>query len=464
MTLRALGYALATAAVALGCGGLPTRVAATAPEPVAEDYSDDVFRMDIHIPAERRVLPNGLEVVVAPDHRTHDVAVFVRYHVGGADDPPGMSGLAHLVEHLSFVAPRGIARDTFLAELGRIGARSANGSTTWDATDYYGTVDRGALARLLWMERQRMATAFDGLDDALFGREVRVVQDELRAREGLDVDRLVARTVMRLAFGEEHPYARSPGGDVGELARVGRADAEAFYRAAYGPNNATLVMVGDVTVERALALANEHFGDLPPVSPRSPARRPEPRLHKKRLAHVEAPVPRSSVIIAWPTPAAGTTELQELDVAVDAMPYFACAEILSLRTRLRAGALGGVTWVWAEARGGTSAVAAYDRLAGWIDEFEPSAGRVRDRRLSSVADLLYDVEALHSRAELLTTLTTQRGTPDAIRGELDRRATVRASDVVRAYRTRLRDRDGRVVVLVTPNPSAPPGGRVVEVR
>lgn len=421
--------------------------------------------MQVQLPVARFDLPNGLEVVVAPDgRRSHDVAVRLRYHAGSTDDPADLPGLAHLVEHLSFLASPEIPNDTFIGELERIGARNVNGVTRWDSTEYEAVVDRGALERVLWMERQRMISPIDKVDERTFAREVRVVQDELRLRGRDEVTPLVERTAARLVFGEDHPYARSPGGDSESVARATRADAAALHRRIYGPNNATLVLVGDVTVERARALATRYFGDVPPIARSTPREWPAPRMAHKRMAHIEAPIPRPRIAIAWPLPPLGTPELAEVEAAVR-VASDACVR-LSARHRLRAqvGGLGGFAVVVAESLDGKSAVDTYDAYATALEEQSVTTAQVQGHRASGLAALLFRLEALQSRAELLASYAAVRGRPDAIGDELAELSAVEARGVDRIMQTRIRPRDARAVVVVTANPSAPPAGRVVEVR
>jgi hypothetical protein len=438
---------LAAAAALAACASAGPR--AKEPVTLASDGPLDGVRASL--PHERFTLANGLEVIVAPDPNAEDVAVLVRYHAGSRDDPQGREGTAHLVEHLTFVSLRGLPQDTALSFLYGLGAVGANASTRPDSTDYYGKVRPEGLERMLWLERQRMHAALDGVTGEAFERERAVVRDEMRVRR-LPWAGLMPRIAGEVVFPPSHPYARVVASDDASLRRIDLdGDARAFYRRHYGPNHATLVLTGRVDVARARRLAERWFGDLPPIPPRPSEELEEVRVAGPKRIERTAPVARATVLVAWPMPPAQTLDAECAEAALDGSPGGVIGAVGTsaryVNWRSWTAELGGVAAMWFEAEDDDGLASLTDRIERALDAAVVPHHYARSHRTRAIAGLLAELDGLQSRAELLADAGAA-GDPVAQRLTLVR--SVVDEEIEAALRDRTRRRDRRVVVLVRP--------------
>lgn len=226
-------------------------------------------------------LENGLDVVVIQDHRAPSVTHMVWYRVGAADEPAGKSGIAHLLEHLMFKGTDILEPGEFSATVSAQGG-SDNAFTSWDYTGYYQRVIADRLGQIMEMEASRMHAL--RLSEDLVAPELGVVLEERNQRTDSNPGAL-AREQARAAQYLHHPYGRPIIGWRHEIETLTMADALEFYRAHYAPNNAILVVAGDVTPDQVRALANEHYGPIPAnpeIAPRARVQEP-PQLAARRV-------------------------------------------------------------------------------------------------------------------------------------------------------------------------------------
>ncbi|MBB4286496.1 M16 family metallopeptidase [Roseospira goensis] len=216
---------------------------------------------------ETFTLDNGLQVVVVPNHRVPVVTHMVWYKVGAADEPPGKSGIAHLLEHLMFKGTETIPPGEFSKIIARNGGRD-NAFTSSDFTGYYQNIARDRLDLVMEMEADRMANLRLAEDDVLTERSV-VIEERLSRTENEPAALLGER--LDQALWVVHPYKNPVIGWAHELAALDRADALAFYDRFYAPNNAVVVVAGDVTAEALRPIAERTYGRVP-AAPETPAR------------------------------------------------------------------------------------------------------------------------------------------------------------------------------------------------
>jgi zinc protease len=220
-------------------------------------------------------LANGLEVVVLPDHRSPVVTHMVWYRVGSADEPPGKSGIAHFLEHLMFKGTAKNPAGRFTRTVATIGGQE-NAFTTVDYTGYYQRVTPTNLPTVMAFEADRMTGLV--LTDENVASERNVVLEEWNQVVGnVPAARLGEQVAAALYL--NHPYGRPVIGWHREIEQLNREDALAFYRRFYTPNNAVLVIAGDVTPERVRELAEETYGKVErraEVGPRLRPQEPEP--------------------------------------------------------------------------------------------------------------------------------------------------------------------------------------------
>ena len=241
----ALALALATA---LSAGAyMPSAVAANAPA--------------VDIPYETFTLPNGLRVVVHTDRKAPVVAVNIWYHVGSKDEPAGRTGFAHLFEHLMFNGSEN-APGEFFTPFKAIGATNQNGTTNSDRTNYFENVPTTALDTALWMESDRMGHLLGAIDQKTLDEQRGVVQNEKRQGENQPYGQ-VWDELGKIMYPKGHPYHHSTIGSMNDLNAASLEDVKTWFRTWYGPNNAVLVLAGDIDLATAKEKVAKYFGDIP---------------------------------------------------------------------------------------------------------------------------------------------------------------------------------------------------------
>lgn len=217
-------------------------------------------------------LSNGMQVVVIPDHRTPVVTEMIWYKVGSADETPGKSGLAHFLEHLMFKGTSRHPAGEFSQTVLRIGGNE-NASTSVDYTNYYQRVPKEQLPTMMEFEADRMTGLVLKDENVLPERDV--VLEEYNMRVANNPDARLNEQIMAALY-LNHPYGRPVIGWHQEIEKLDREDALAFYRRFYAPNNAILVIAGDVDAAEIRPLVERNFGSIP-AQPAIPARRVRPQ-------------------------------------------------------------------------------------------------------------------------------------------------------------------------------------------
>lgn len=223
---------------------------ASAPPADAAVFSPETYR-----------LANGLEIVVVKNTLTPAVASMVWYKVGAMDEPAGKTGLAHFLEHMMFKGTETVPEGTFSALIASRGG-DENAFTSHDATAYYETMPAHDLVLAFHLEADRMRNL--RLDPAIIEQERQVILSERQERTENTPQGLFAEK-LRAALFEGHPYGRPVIGWQEDLRRLTPADLQAFYRQHYAPDQAVLVVSGDVRTEEVLQKAAATFGRLPPA-------------------------------------------------------------------------------------------------------------------------------------------------------------------------------------------------------
>ena len=257
------------------------------------------------------LLDNGMEVVVIPDRRAPIVTHMVWYKVGSADEPPGKSGIAHFFEHLMFKGTAKHKAGEFGAKIAEIGG-SENAFTTDDYTAYYQTVTPAALETMMEFEADRMRNLI--LTDAVIGPERDVVLEERRSRVENNPEALLSEEIDATLY-QNHPYRIPVIGWMHEMEKLNRTDAVAFYDRYYAPNNAILIVAGDVDSKEVRALAEKTYGKVargPDLPPR--IRPSEPEQNTARTVTLTDPrVSVPSFSRSWLVPSYHTAEPGEAE-------------------------------------------------------------------------------------------------------------------------------------------------------
>jgi zinc protease len=249
-------------------------------------------------PVHERVLDNGLKVLVQPDRRAPIVTSQVWYKVGSSYEPGGITGVSHILEHMMFKGTENLAPGEFSKIIAANGG-DENAFTGTDYTAYFQTMaaDRLAVSFELEAERMRRLT----LPEDEFLKELEVVKEERRLRTDDNPQSLTYEQFNAVAF-QASPYRNPIIGWPGDLESMQVEDLRAWYRKWYAPNNATLVVVGDVEPQAVFALAEEHFGPLQAETITPPKPRAEPEQQGERRLVVKAPAKEPYLLIGYKTP------------------------------------------------------------------------------------------------------------------------------------------------------------------
>jgi zinc protease len=264
---------------------------------------------------EKYSLPNGLEVILVEDHRLPVVGVDLWYHVGPAYEPPGRTGFAHLFEHMMFQGSKHVEGDSHFKMLEAAGATSINGTTQFDATNYFETVPSNQFELALWLESDRMGYLLDTLDQTKLSNQQDVVRNERRQSTENRPYGLVSEAMYKALYPQGHPYHGVVIGSHEDIQAAKLADVRDFFRQYYAPNNATLAIAGDIDKPSAKKLIEKYFGTLrrgPSVTPRTAAA-PPITAEKRIVVQDRVELPR--VYMAWHTPAIFKDGDAEADIA-----------------------------------------------------------------------------------------------------------------------------------------------------
>ncbi|MCC6406496.1 MAG: insulinase family protein [Planctomycetes bacterium] len=268
----------------------------------------------LDVPHREFVLENGLRVLVHEDRSDPVVAVQVAYHVGSAREERGRSGLAHLFEHLMFEGSEHVAAGEHFKRIQGAGG-TLNGTTTFDRTWYFETLPVQHLELALWLEADRMGGLVPALTQAKLDNQRDVVKNERRqSYENRPYGR-VREVLHAELYPDGHPYSWIPIGSMADLDAATLDDVKGFFRRWYGPNNAVLAIVGDVDTDRALALAEKHFGPIPRGPEVGSPPRIGVRLGTDRRAVLEDRVQLPQLSLLWPTVPHGARETAALELA-----------------------------------------------------------------------------------------------------------------------------------------------------
>ena len=232
-----------------------------APSPPSADPAVAALVDRIDIPFERFTLDNGLTVIVHTDRKAPVVAVSVWYDIGSKDEPAGSTGFAHLFEHIMFNGTENAPGD-FFTWLQDIGATDLNGTTNPDRTNYFETVPTGALDRALFLEADRMGHLLGALTQETLDNQRGVVQNEKRQGDNQPYG-LLRYYIFENLVPRGHPYYHSTIGSMQDLNGASLDMVQNWFRQNYGPNNAVLVLAGDIDAATARPMVERWFGAIP---------------------------------------------------------------------------------------------------------------------------------------------------------------------------------------------------------
>lgn len=424
--------ALCATLAAPAAGAVPTPAAA--PPPTAAPAVAARPAADPRIPFERFTLPNGLEVLLAPDPAVPLVAVNVWYHVGSGLEVPGKSGFAHLFEHMLFQGSKNVGADRHFEILKKIGATEINGTTNSDRTNYYEVVPSNQLETALWLESDRMGHLLETLTKESLDNQIEVVRNERRQNYDNRPYGKARFAVAAALYPEGHPYRYLTIGRHEDLAAASVEDVKDFYRTWYVPANATVALVGDFDPAVARGLVEKWFGGFPaskrpvPVAIAAPAPRAADVAVEDGLARLR------QVQFSWLSPASYADGDAELDIVANALAEEGAGRLYKALVYDRPLAQSVSAFQGGAGFSGVFQLTVTLRSDASLDEVrrlvqeeiarvarEPLGAREIARVVAaSEASAVYQLESVFGRSQVLQTYNHYLGDPDRIGWDLDR--------------------------------------------
>ena len=378
----------------------PAPLAAAAPEPAPLPS----LIADVKIPHSSFQLANGLTVLVHEDHKAPVIGLATWYNAGSKDEVAGKTGFAHLFEHLMFNGSENLPQDYF-KYLQQIGATDYNGTTDNDRTNFFETVPTAALERALFMESDRMGHLLGVVSQKVLDNQRSVVQNEKRQGDN-EPGGLVFEQVVANLFPEGHPYHHTVIGSMADLDHASLADVANWFRTRYGPNNAVLVLAGDIDPATARPLVEKYFGSIPRGPVNNPARAIVPTLPAPKSLVLKDRVATTTVSRYWAVPGLLDPDLVALDVGGSALGGLARSrfdKVLVKGEQLAVSASAGmypmqrvgIFFVQASVKPGVDPAkveARLDQLVAQMIAEGPAPDEVERAALSTVGSRIRDLE------------------------------------------------------------------------
>jgi predicted Zn-dependent peptidase len=392
------------------------------------------FADDPKIEFEKYKLPNGLEVILAPDSRVPLVAVNVWYHVGSGNEVVGRSGFAHLFEHMMFQGSKNVGSDKHFEILRKIGSNDVNGTTNPDRTNYFEVVPSNSLETALWLESDRMGHMLELLDRTALDNQIDVVRNERRQNYDNVPYRKALFALYAAMYPEGHPYRYLTIGKHEDLTAASVDDVKNFFRTWYVPSNATLTIVGDFDTAATKQLVAKWFGSFPTSKKPTTVKVPAPPQKAATVSVDDTFAKLRQVTFAWHSPAAFADGDAELDIAANALGaegrgrlYKALVYDKQLAQSVRVGQDGSMF-------SGTFDVTVTLRTGADLDEVKRivfaeldkvAKENLSDKEIARVvaaeeSGTIYRLESLNARANTLQSYNHFLGDPGKLTWDLDR--------------------------------------------
>lgn len=414
----------------------------------------------LSVPFTIDTLPNGLTLIVHADKSTPVVTTNVWFHVGSGDEKVSRTGFAHLFEHLMFMGSQNAEYPQFDRLLEAAGANN-NGSTTEDRTNYYENGPNSSLPLMLWLEADRMGWLLPTMDKPKVDLQRDVVKNERRQSYENRPYGIVGDYEPKLMYPSGHPYSWSVIGSMADLSAASVDDVKNFFRQYYAPNNATIVVAGDVNPTEVKAFVRKYFSDIP-RGPKIERPTPAPFTVKDTAVTLEDRVQLPRLYLEWHTTKGWDPDDAALDVAASILAGSRTARLTQalvynsdVGTNVFASQsskrLDGDFSIVATARPGKG----LDTLRSVIDNelkklaaSGPTARELEQAKNGYEANFLRRIESVGGKADQLNEYYYQTGKPDSFQADLDRYRKVTAADVQRVIKKYLMT--NRVMISVVP--------------
>jgi predicted Zn-dependent peptidase len=398
----------------------------------------------VNIPHEKFTLDNGLTVLVHEDRKAPIVAVSIWYGVGSKNEPKGKTGYAHLFEHIMFNGSENAPGDYF-EYTKKIGATDLNGTTWLDRTNYFQTVPTTALESALFLESDRMGYLLNAVTKEKLDNQIGVVSNEKRQGDNQPFG-LVSYKQSGTLFPVGHPYHHSTIGSLEDLSAASLDDMKNWFIDHYGPNNAILVLAGDINAAQAKPLVEKWFGKIKRGKDMAPVNAPVPTLEKDIKIVMKDKVPTTRIYRNWVVPGLADPDTNALFVGLSALGGLSSSRLDNILVRQEQTAVGASAYlipfvhgslvnIQVDVKPGADADAVAKRLDQILADYiktGPTAEEVQRVAASNIAaqiDGLEQVGGFGGKAVALAEGQLYVGDSDFYKKELQRLATAKPAAV-----------------------------------
>jgi predicted Zn-dependent peptidase len=358
----------------------------------------------VNIPHEKFTLDNGLTVLVHEDRKAPIVAVSIWYGVGSKNEPKGKTGYAHLFEHIMFNGSENAPGDYF-EYTKKIGATDLNGTTWLDRTNYFQTVPTTALESALFLESDRMGFLLNAVTKEKLDNQIGVVSNEKRQGDNQPFG-LVEYKQSGTLFPVGHPYHHSTIGSLEDLSAASLDDMKTWFTDHYGPNNAILVLAGDINAAQAKPLVEKWFGSIKRGKEVAPVNAPIPTLEKDVKIVMKDKVPTTRIYRNWVVPGLADPDANALFIAMNALGGLSSSRLDNILVRQEQSAVavsaylipfvhGSLVNIQADVKPGGDADAVAKRLDEILADYiktGPTAEEVQRVAASNIAQQIDGLE------------------------------------------------------------------------
>ncbi|HCR48282.1 MAG TPA: pitrilysin family protein [Rhodothermales bacterium] len=420
----------------------------------------------LSIPHTVYTLDNGLTVILHEDRTVPMVTVNVWYHVGSSYEKPKRTGFAHLFEHIMFEGSGNVKEGDFDNLLEAVGGNN-NGSTTQDRTDYYETLPANALDLALFLESDRMGYLLEAMSPGKVDGQRDVVKNERRQNTENRPYGIATQTILENFYPKGHPYNWPVIGYMDDLTAASYEDVVEFFKKYYAPNNAVLVIAGDIEPTKTIEKVKHWFNEIPRGEVVTRPTAPAFELIGEKKLTVEDNVQLPRLYLAYQTPALYTPGDAEMDVAADVLAkgknsrlYKRLVYELQIAQNVSAyqngNALGGMFMVMATARPGiklTQLQSIIDEEIGKLTITPPTEREVQRVVNQNESRILRQMESSMNKADMLQSYYRFAGNPDWLNEDFSRYKALQPSDISASARQYLNPKK-RVVLSIVPKGKA----------
>ncbi len=414
------------------------------------------------VPYTQFKLENGLNVILHQDRSTPTVAVNMYYLVGSGREKPGRTGFAHLFEHIMFEGSKNVPEGKFDQWLEAAGGNN-NGSTNFDRTNYYETVPSNALELPLFLESDRLGYLLEAMTPAKVDGQRDVVKNERRQSYENRPYGMAFIKIVELMYPKGHPYSWPTIGYMKDLTAASYKDVVEFFKTWYVPNNASLVVAGDIDLVQTRSLVEKWFNEIPRGKPVPPIDPPAAQLTSEKRVFMEDNVQLPRLHMVWHTPPVFSGNDAGLDVLASVLAggknsrlYKRLVYELQIAQDVYAAnfsaQLGSGFWIVATARSGHSLQELYTVIQQELSRIRTEAPELREvqRAVNQYeSSFLARLEDVGNKADMLNNYYQLTGSPDFFNEDLSRYKALDPPDITAAALSFLGD-NNRLLFSIVP--------------